>query len=55
MVQVSVEVDSAKIIKPDLDGKGRVTIPKKIRDELGLERGDSIEIAIVESQEDTNA
>lgn len=55
MVTVNVEVDSDKIIKPSLDGKGRVTIPKKYREELGLERGDTIELAIVEEQENTNA
>lgn len=55
MVRVSIEVDADRIIERNLDGKGRITIPKKIRDELGLSRGDPVEIAVVEDEEDTNA
>jgi AbrB family looped-hinge helix DNA binding protein len=38
------------LITSKIDGKGRITIPKEVREEWQLESGDRIEFAIVESE-----
>lgn len=45
-MQVTISVDTSRIRKLSLDDRGRVTIPKDLREDLDLEEGDEVEVAV---------
>jgi AbrB family looped-hinge helix DNA binding protein len=51
-MKVQKELDTKHIVTLTLDSKSRGTIPKHIRDRLGIEPGDSIEVAVLEETND---
>lgn len=42
---VEKELDTKRIRNLRIDDRGRVTVPKDLRDEMGLEEGDRVEVA----------
>lgn len=46
---LNITVDATRYRSLRLDDRGRVTIPKEIREELDAREGDRIEVAIVDS------
>ena len=45
-MNVSIELPADHVQKLRVDGRGRVTIPKDIRDDHGIEEGDRITVAV---------
>ncbi|WP_337653223.1 AbrB/MazE/SpoVT family DNA-binding domain-containing protein [Halomontanus rarus] len=50
--QIQIDVDPDRLRNLKLDGRGRVTIPKDFRDRFELEKGDRLEIALVDVETD---
>lgn len=42
-----MQITDTQTFKKSLDSKGRVTVPKDIRDEWGVADGDTVELAVV--------
>lgn len=52
--KVLITVDPTRYRNLRLDDRGRVTIPKEIRDELDASEGDRLEVAIVDRRDSDN-
>ena len=50
----SVELDSGEEITLKVDDRGRVTLPKEVRDQLGIESSDEIPARVVGSVLEVN-
>lgn len=43
-----IEIEHDQLRKLQIDGRGRVTIPKEFRDHYGLQKGDSVKVALLD-------
>jgi AbrB family looped-hinge helix DNA binding protein len=50
--KMATEIDDTQVRSLKLDGKGRVTIPKDIRDRYDAESGDRVSVAVVSVETD---
>ena len=46
--KVKIEVEPDKIVKAEVIASYRITIPKEVRKDLGIEVGDTVVIAIID-------